>query len=95
MNIDEFGNIHERFAFTGCRGRHPLHSYIYCKNAIPNMRIIRRMNIAEFGNIHERYAFTGCWGRRPLQILGLCEGAIPKKSYKRCRQIIGYTNQKN
>ncbi|HQP46442.1 MAG TPA: hypothetical protein PKV59_06510 [Flexilinea sp.] len=22
-------------------------------------------------------------------------GAIPKKSYKRCRQIIGYTNQKN
>ena len=25
----------------------------------------------------------------------LREGAIPKKSYKRCRQIIGYTNQKN
>ena len=31
MNIAEFGNTHERYAFTGCRGRHPLHM-VYSKD---------------------------------------------------------------
>ena len=58
------GNVFERFAFAGCRGRHPLHFHIW-------------VNIDKFGKVFERFAFTGCRGRHPLHGRCISQGRHP------------------